>query len=79
MKIKDLPLTASLSGVYFRYPGDGQAYYWVSQWGKGIWAKTDRGSQTIYPLFVKSIKEALAWEVLPEPPAKPLRRTRKTK
>ena len=63
-KIKDLPSDKSLDNVRFRYPGDGQAYYWASQWGKGIWGKKDINSQQIFPLFVKDIQEALEWELV---------------
>lgn len=64
-RIKDLPPTQGLGGVRFRYPGDGQAYYWSSQWQKGVWGKKDMNSGQIFPLFCDDLKDALEWEVLP--------------
>jgi len=66
MKLKDLPANQSLGGVRFRYPKDGQLYYWLSQWEKGVWGKKDMGSERIYPLFCENLSEALEWEVVPE-------------
>ena len=63
MKIKDLPSNVSLAKLRFIYPGDGKAYYWASQWGKGVWGKKDINSGQIWPLFVENIKEALEWEI----------------
>ena len=59
LRIKDLSETQSLGGVRFRYPGDGQAYYWSSQWAKGVWGKKDMGSGQIFPLFCDDLKDAL--------------------
>ena len=63
MKIKDLPEGSALNNVRFIYPGDGKAYYWASQWQKGIWGKKDLSSGQIFPLFVENIREALEWEI----------------
>lgn len=63
MKIKELPEGSTLNNVRFIYPSDGQAYYWASQWGKGVWGKKDINSGQIWPLFVENIKEALEWEI----------------
>jgi hypothetical protein len=63
-KIKDLPSDRSLENVRFRYPGDGQAYYWAGQWGKGVWGKKDINSQKIFPLSVNDIQQALEWELV---------------
>jgi hypothetical protein len=63
-KIKDLPSDRSLENVRFRYPGDGQAYYWAGQWGKGVWGKKDISSQKIFPLSVNDIQQALEWELV---------------
>lgn len=64
-RIKDLPETQNLGGVRFRYPGDGQAYYWSSHLQKGVWGKKDMSSGQIFPLFCDDLKDALEWEVLP--------------
>ena len=61
--ISDLPLDQSLANVRFRYPGDGQLYYWQSQWAKGVWGKKDLNSQQIFPLFCEDVEEALKWEL----------------
>lgn len=66
MKIKDLPDAQSLLGVRFRFPRDGQPYYWSSQWATGVWAKKDMASARVFPLFCEDLKEALEWEVVPE-------------
>ncbi len=66
LRIKDLPETQDLGGVRFRYPGDGQAYYWVSQWEKGVWGKKDMGSGQIFPLHCGDLREALEWEIVAE-------------
>jgi len=63
MKIKDLP-EGRLYDVRFIYPGDGQKYYWASQWAKGVWGRKKPGDEQIYPLFVGDLKEALEWEVV---------------
>lgn len=65
MKIKDLPLDKSLKGVRFIYPGDGEKYYWASQWSKGVWGKLHPDEERVFPLFVEDIQEALKWEVVP--------------
>jgi hypothetical protein len=64
-RIKDLPETASLGGVRFRYPGDGQLYYWSSQWAKGVWGKKSLDSERIFPLFCADLSEVMEWEVVP--------------
>lgn len=64
-RIKDLNPKASLGGVRFRYPGDGQLYYWASQWEKGVWGKRDPSDTRVYPLFVEGLVEAMEWEVVP--------------
>ena len=64
-RIKDLPPTQGLTADRYRYPGDGQAYYWHSQWQKGVWGKKDINSGQIFPLFCAELKDALEWEVLP--------------
>lgn len=64
-RIKDLPPNQGLGGVRFRYPGDGQAYYWSSQWQKGVWGKKDLNSSQVFPLFCEDLKDALEWEVVP--------------
>lgn len=64
--IGELPSDVSLGGVRFIYPGDGQAYYWFSQWEKGVWGKKDQGSGRMFPLFVTDLKEACNWELAPE-------------
>lgn len=63
-RIKDLPDNVSLANVRFRYPGDGQSYYWASQWAKGVWGRKSPGASQIFPLFCDSIEEALEWEVV---------------
>lgn len=63
-RIKDLPENANLGSIRFRYPGDGQVYYWFSQWAKGVWGKKDLSSTQIFPLFCEEIEEALSWEVV---------------
>jgi len=63
-KIKDFPGNESLRGVRFRYPGDGQVYYWYSQWEKGVWGKKDMADTKICPLFCDDLREALEWEVI---------------
>jgi hypothetical protein len=64
-RIKDLPGNVNLGSVRFRYPGDGQCYYWVGQWQKGIWGKKDLSSQQMYPLHVAALSETFEWEVVP--------------
>ncbi len=66
MKIKELPQGSTLNNVRFIYPGDGKAYYWTSQWQKGIWGKKDLNSGQIFPLFVENIQDALEWEIFDE-------------
>lgn len=61
--IGTLPSDQSLGGVRFRYPKDGQLYYWASQWGKGVWGKKDLGDSRLFPLFVEDLRECLNWEV----------------
>ena len=63
MKIKDLPKDKRLGGIRFRYPGDGKLYYWVSQWQKGVWGKTDMASDQVYPLFCDDLSDVAEWEV----------------
>lgn len=63
-RIKDMPETQSLGGVRFIYPRDGKAYYWHSQWEKGVWGKRSLGSEQIFPLFCADLKEALEWVVV---------------
>lgn len=65
-RIKDLPPQSSLAFVRFRYPGDGQIYYWASQWEKGVWGKKDPCSPRLFPLHCGDLKEALEWEVVDE-------------
>lgn len=65
-KIKDLTVSEAptLAGVCFIYPGDGQAYYWASQWNLGVWGKKSRDSTQIFPLAVANdLSEALEWEL----------------
>lgn len=64
MKIKDLK--TGLGGIRFRYPGDGQLYYWHSQWQKGVWGKKSMAENKAYPLFVADLKDALEWDVVPK-------------
>jgi hypothetical protein len=66
IRIKDLPPTQGLGGVRFRYPGDGQAYYWSSQWQKGVWGKKNMGSERVFPLCCEDLQEALEWEIVPD-------------
>jgi len=63
MKIKDLPQQSSLDGVRFRYPGDGQLYYWASQWQKGVWGRKNPKDTQLFPLFCEDLTEALEWEL----------------
>lgn len=79
MKIKDLPENSTLNNVRFIYPGDGQAYYWTSQWQKGIWGKKDLNSGQIFPLFVENIRDALEWEIADETEIKPKKKLKKPK
>ena len=65
LRIKDLSDTQSLEGVRFRYPKDGEAYYWSSQWQKGVWGKKDLTSGRIFPLFCDDLSETLEWELVP--------------
>lgn len=67
-RIKDLPPNESLTGVHFRAP-DGTTGYWFSQWGykdgkAGVWYKKDMKSETVSPLFLDDLKEALEFEVI---------------
>ncbi len=62
-KIKDLPKDSDLTGVRFKYPGDGKLYHWYSQWQKGVWGKKDMKSGQLTPLFCQDIAEALEWEL----------------
>jgi hypothetical protein len=62
--INDLPKGQSLANVRFRYPGDGQLYYWTSHWAKGVWGRKDLSSERIFPLLCEDIEEALTWEVV---------------
>ncbi len=64
MKIKDLDPKKPLGGVRFRYPGDGQLYYWHSQWPKGVWGKKDQSSSQVFPLDVNALTDAMEWEVV---------------
>lgn len=64
MKIKDLPRHTSMKGIRFVYPGDGQKYYWASQWQKGVWGRKDANSQQVFPLFVSALSDCLEWEVV---------------
>lgn len=68
MKIKDLQPDQDLASVRFRYPGDGQLYYWHSQWAKGVWGKREKNSEQVFPLFCDPLKDALEWEVVPSRP-----------
>lgn len=61
--INDLPKSESLSGVRFVYPGDGQKYYWHSQWQKGVWGKKNLKHEEVFPLFCNDLKEALNWKL----------------
>ena len=79
MKIKDLPENSTLNNVRFIYPGDGKAYYWTSQWQKGIWGKKDSNSGQIFPLFVENIRDALEWEIADETEIKPKKKLKKPK
>jgi hypothetical protein len=63
MKIKDLQANQSLKGVRFIYPKDGEEYYWVSQWAKGVWGRKEPSSLSIFPLHVDDLKETLEWEI----------------
>jgi hypothetical protein len=64
MQIKDLPENKSLANVKFRYPADGEAYYWQSQWEKGVWGKKSLDSGQIFPLFCDNLTDAMEWEVV---------------
>lgn len=64
MKIKDLDPKQKLGGVRFRYPGDGQVYYWHSQWQKGVWGKKDVTSTQVFPLDCDDLGETGEWEVV---------------
>ena len=66
MKIKDLPENRSLEGVKFIYPGDGEEYYWRSQWFNGVWGRKDPDGARMFPLHVDDLKECLEWEVVEE-------------
>lgn len=72
MKIKDLPPNQGLGGVRFRYPGDGKAYYWHSQWQKGVWGKKNMSDDQVFPLFCDDLMDAMEWEVLPHKKTTPL-------
>lgn len=65
MKIKELPEGTGLGNVRFRYPGDGQLYYWHSQWQKGVWGKKSLQIDQVFPLFCDDLSEAAEWEVVP--------------
>jgi hypothetical protein len=58
-RIKDLPPTVGLLGVRFIYPGDGKAYYWYSQWQKGVWGRKRMEDSQMFPLFCDDLKDAL--------------------
>jgi hypothetical protein len=61
--IADLPPGVPLTGTRFVYPGDGQKYYWHSQWQKGVWGKKDKQSEQVFPLFCEDLKDALKWRL----------------
>lgn len=65
-RIRDLPHDSSLANVRFIYPGDGQPYYWRSQWACGVFGSKKFDDPRIYPLFVKDFAECLDWELAPE-------------
>lgn len=65
--IGDLSDDGSLLGVRFIYPGDGKAYYWYSQWVKGVWGKKDMEDGRVYPLHVVDLQETLTWKLAPNP------------
>lgn len=64
--INDLPEGVTLDCVRFIYPGDGQAYYWVSQWDKGVWGKKNPADKEMFPLQVNDLRECLKWELADE-------------
>ena len=65
LTLGSIKMDAGLLGVRFVYPGDGQSYYWFSQWARGVWAKKDMASGQIFPLFVSDLRECLKWELAP--------------
>lgn len=67
MKIKDLPKDKSLLGIRFTYPGYGKAYYWHSQWPKGVWGKRKPSDSQVFPLFCDNLEQALDWVIVPTP------------
>lgn len=68
MKIKDLKADVSLGGIRFIYPGDGQPYYWYSQWQAGVWGKKSLSDSQIHPLFIERLEDVLEWEIVEEKP-----------
>lgn len=62
-RIKDLPPDQSLGGVRFIYPGDGKAYYWASQWSRGVWGQKNLKDSQRFPLFCNNLEEAMEWKL----------------
>jgi len=68
-RIKDLPKDINLRGVKFHDPKTGTTGFWYSQWGyqdgkAGIWWKKDMKSESVFPLFLDNLNEALEFEVM---------------
>jgi len=64
MHIKDLSTKGPLAGVKFIFPKDGEAYYFVSMWAKGVWGRRKKDDIRVIPLFIEDPKEVLEWEVV---------------
>lgn len=61
--IGELPKDQNLGGVRFIYPGDGNKYYWHSQWQKGVLGKKKMTDAQIFPLYCESLEDAMGWRL----------------
>lgn len=74
MKIKDLPVTASLDKIHFKVPKGHpecpiKTAYWVSQWGykdgkAGVWCKEKLTDTQVYPIFLDKLTDAMEFEII---------------
>ena len=63
-RIKDLPEDMDLRGVRFRHHQTGETVIWHSQWAGGVWYKVVESLETVHPLFLDNINDALEFEVV---------------
>ena len=67
-RIKDIKGDISLGGLKFKHPKTKEICYWHSQWGyenggAGVWYKKDPASSQVFTIQLKSLKEALNFEL----------------